>query len=266
MGFAEKYGPWAVVLGASEGLGEAYARGLAGRGLDVVVAARRREPLQRVADSIVADHDADTRAVPLDLAAPGFLDELRAVTDELDVGMVVYNGAASFVGPYLEGASAFDAIIAVNCVGPLVVCQHFGQRLVDRGRGGIVLMGSASGLAGSPHISAYAASKAFDLVLGESLWAEWRDTGVDVMTVIGPAIDTPTYRSSLSDEARASLPTPMDPAVVVEEVLDALGTDPSFCPGEVGKRLALLGSLPRRQQVEAMAKAQTDLAKGRATT
>jgi short-subunit dehydrogenase len=181
----------------------------------------------------------------------------------LDVGVVIYNGAAGYVGPFLNGADAMQSIVAVNCLGPLIVCQHFGQQLVDRGRGGIVLMGSAAGLAGSAYNSAYAASKAFDLVLGESLWAEWRDQGVDVLAVIGPAIDTPTFRSSVSPEARAHMPTPMDPAVVVEEVLGALGGDPSFVPGEaIRKLLSALGSLPRRQQVEAMSAAQAALATG----
>jgi short-subunit dehydrogenase len=266
MGFREKYGPWGVVLGASEGLGEAYARGLAARGLHVVVAARRSEPLQRVADDIATKHGVETRAVALDLAAPDFLDPLRAVTDELEVGLVVYNGAAGYIGSFLDGADSIASIIAVNCTGPLVVCQHYGQKLVDRGRGGVVLMGSAAGLAGSAYNSAYAASKAFDLVLGESLWAEWRDKGVDVISVIGPAIDTPTYRSSLSPESRANMAVPMDPVDVVEQVLAALGTDPSFVPGELGKKLAMLGSLPRRQQVEAMSKAQAELAKGRVSS
>ena len=262
MGFAEKYGPWGVVLGASEGLGEAYARGLASRGLNVVVAARRSEPLQRVADDIATQHGVETRPVALDLAGPHFLDQLRAVTDGLEVGLVVYNGAAGYIGSFLDGSDAISSIVAVNCTGPLLVCDHFGRLLVDRGRGGIVLMGSAAGLAGSAYNSAYAASKAFDLVLGESLWAEWRDKGVDVIAVIGPAIDTPTYRSSLSPEARAKMPTPMEPAVVVEEVFGALGTDPSFVPGELGALLATLGALPRRQQVEAMSRAQAELAKG----
>ncbi|MEY2459761.1 MAG: uncharacterized protein QOG30_1591 [Acidimicrobiaceae bacterium] len=266
MAFAEKYGPWGVVLGASEGLGEAYAHGLAARGLNVVVAARRIEPLQRVADTVAEQHGVETRAVPLDLATADFLDRLRTVTDELEVGLVIYNGAAAYIGAFLEGADTIASIVAVNCTGPLLVCQHFGQPLVDRGRGGIVLMGSAAGLAGSAYNSAYAASKAFDLVLGESLWAEWRDKGVDVLAVIGPAIDTPTYRSSLSSEQRANMPAPMDPAVVVEEVLDALGTDPSFVPGEVGKLLAMLGALPRRQQVEALSSAQAELAKGQASS
>jgi short-subunit dehydrogenase len=266
MGFADKYGPWGVVLGASEGLGEAYAHGLAARGLNVVVAARRREQLQRVADEVAEQHGVQARAVALDLATADFLDLLRAVTDELEVGLVVYNGAAAHVGPFLEGADSIASIVAVNCTGPLVVCQHFGQQLLDRGRGGIVLMGSAAGLAGSAYNSAYAASKAFDLVLGESLWAEWRDQGVDVLAVIGPAIDTPTYRRSLSSEQRANMPAPMDPAVAVEQVLDALGTDPSFVPGEVGEMIAMLGTLPRRQQVEALSKSQAQLAKGRASS
>jgi len=266
MSFSEKYGRWGVVLGASEGLGEAYAHGLAARGLDVVVAARRVEPLRAVADDIAAQHGVQTRAVALDLAAPDFLGMLRATTDDLDVGLVVYNGAAGHVGPFLDADDeAMAAIVAVNCTGPLVVCQHYGARLLERGRGGIVIMGSAAGLAGSAYNGAYAASKAFDLVLGESLWAEWGDKGVDVLSVIGPAIDTPTYRRTLSSESRANLPAPMDPAVVVEQVLEALGGDPSFVPGEIGPLLAALGALPRRQQVEAMSASQVELAKGRAT-
>ena len=266
MTFADRYGPWGVVLGASEGLGEAYAHGLGSRGLNVVVAARRSEPLQHVADDIATQHGVEARAVPLDLAAPDFLDRLRAVTDDVAVGLVVYNGAAGYIGSFLDGADSIASIVAVNCTGPLVVCQHFGQQLLARGRGGIVLMGSAAGLAGSAYNSAYAASKAFDLVLGESLWAEWRDQGVDVMAVIGPAIDTPTFRSSLSLESRARMPAPMDPAVAVEQVLDALGTGPSFVPGELREGLALLGSLPRRQQVEALSNAQAELAKGAASS
>jgi short-subunit dehydrogenase len=263
MGFREKYGPWGVVLGASEGLGEAYARGLADRGLNVVVAARRREPLQHVAHDITAQYGVETRAASLDLASGNFLDALRTVTDDLDVGLVVYNGAAGYVGPFVGGAEAMRSIVAVNCLGPLLVCEHFGRHLLDRGRGGIVIMGSAAGLAGSAYNSAYAASKAFDLVLGESLWGEWRDQGVDVLAVIGPAIDTPTFRKSIPPDALAHMPTPMAPAVVVQEVLDALGGDPSFVPGEsIRELLGALGSLPRRQQVEALSAAQAAFAKG----
>ena len=261
MEFADRYGPWAVVLGASEGLGAAYAEGLAQRGLNVVVAARRAEQLRQVADGIASRHPVEVRPVTLDLAQPDFVETLRTTTDTIDVGIVVYNGASAYVGSMTDqGVDSLRSIIGVNCTGPLLVCEHFGRRLLKRGQGGVVLMGSAAGLAGSAYNSAYAASKAFDIVLGESLWAEWRDRGVDVLAVVGPAIDTPNFRA-LSPETREGMPEPVPPEIVVQEVLDALGTTPSFVPGqEVRDMLAVLGTLPRRQQVEALSAAQAGLA------
>jgi len=134
--------------------------------------------------------------------------------------------------------------------------------MVSAGRGGIVLMSSGAGLAGSAYNAAYAASKAFDLVLGESLWAEWQKRGVDVLSVIGPAIDTPTFRATMPPDAIAAMPPAMAPAAVVEEVLDALGSRPSFVPGEANRQgIEALGSLPRHKQVEAMAAAHAAFAK-----
>ena len=263
MSFAERYGPWAVVLGASEGLGEAFARGVAANGVNVVVVARRREPLERVADEITQRHGVEARPIALDLASPRFLDDLRAVTDELEIGLAVYNAAASYVGEFEDQTlESMRSIVDVNCWGPLAVCEHFGRPMVRAGRGGIVLMSSGAGLAGSAYNAAYAASKAFDLVLGESLWSEWRNRGVDVLSVIGPAIDTPTFRASVPPEAAAAMPPAMAPAAVVEEVLDALGSGPSFVPGESNRQgIGILGSLPRQQQVEAMAAAHAAFSK-----
>ena len=265
MSFAEKYGPWPVVLGASEGLGDAFARGVAARGVNVVVVARRREPLQRVADDIRQRHGVEARAIALDLASSGFRDDLRAVTDDLEVGLAIYNAAASYIGEFEDQTlESMRSIVGVNCWGPLAVCEHFGGRMVRAGRGGIVLMSSGAGLAGSPYNAAYAASKAFDLVLGESLWGEWRSRGVDVLSVIGPAIDTPTFRATMPPEAVAAIPPAMAPAAVVEEVLDALGSGPSFVPGEANRRgIEVLGSLPRQKQVEAFAAALAVFAKHR---
>ena len=263
MSFAERYGPWAVVLGASEGLGEAFAHGIAARGISTVVVARRSEPLQRVADDIRGCHGVEARPMTIDLGSSRFLEDLRAVTDDLEVSLVVYNAAASYVGEFEDQSLAsMRSIVEVNCWGPLSVCEQFGRRMVRAGRGGIVLMSSGAGLAGSPYNAAYAASKAFDLVLGESLWAEWRALGVDVLSVIGPAIDTPTFRASMPPDALAAMPPPMTPAVVVEEVLDALGSAPSFVPGAANRQgIGMLGSLPRKEQVEAMAAAHAAFAK-----
>ncbi|MBV8305784.1 MAG: SDR family NAD(P)-dependent oxidoreductase [Acidimicrobiia bacterium] len=263
MGFAEKYGPWAVVLGASEGLGEAFARAVAGRGINVVVVARRSEPLQGVADDIRGRFGVEARAVALDLGAHGALDDLRVASGDLEVGLAVYNAAASYVGEFEDQTvESMRSIVDVNCWGPLAVCEHFGGAMVRAGRGGIVLMSSGAGLAGSQYNAAYAASKAFDLVLGESLWAEWRSRGVDVLSVIGPAIDTPTFRATMPAAAIAAMPPAMAPADVAEEVLDALGSGPSFVPGEHNREgIGILGTLPRRQQVEAMAAAHAAFAR-----
>src|SRR5947209_446882 len=263
MSFVERYGPWAVVLGASEGLAEAFARGVAARGVNVVGVARRREPLRRVAEDITQGHGVEARSAAIDLGSADFLDELRAVTDDLDVRLAIYNAAASYVGEFEDQSlESMKSIVSVNCWGPLAVCEHFGPPMVRAGRGGIVLMSSGAGLAGAPYNAAYSASKAFDLMLGESLWAEWRAGGVDVLSVIGPAIDTPTFRRSMPPEAVAAMPPAMAPGAVAEEVLDALGSGPSFVPGESNRQgIAILGSLPRQQQVEAMAKAHANFAK-----
>ena len=260
--FFDRYGPWAVVLGASEGLGEAYAHGAARRELNVVVAARRAELCQRVARDIAAQHGVATHAVAVDLAAPNFLAELRAVTDPLEVGLVVYNAAAEYTGPFKsQGVESLQRIIAVNCLGPAVVCEHFGRRMLERKRGGLVLMASAAGLAGPAYNAAYGASKAFDMVLGEALWAEWRDEGVDVLSVIGPAIDTPNFRAAAPQDG--SMPPAIAPTIVVEEAFETLGVTPSFVPGaEVRDRLAMLGALPRQQQVEVMSAAHAGFASG----
>jgi uncharacterized protein len=265
MGFVDSYGPWAVVLGASEGLGEAYATGVAARGANVVVAARRRDLLGHVADDISHAHDVRTRAVTLDLGDPGFLGDLRSATDGLEVGLVVYNATGVYTGEFEDQAlDSMRSMVAINCLGPLVVCEHFGRSMIARGRGGVVLMSSGAGLAGCSYNATYAASKAFDLVLGESLWSEWRHHGVDVMSVIGPAMDTPTYRASMPPEVHAMTPPPIAPELVVEEVLNALGSCPSFVPGQNNRELlAALGALPRIQQVEAMAAAHAGFAKRR---
>lgn len=256
----DRYGPWAVVLGASEGLGEAYAHGIAARGLNVVVAARREALCQRVARDVAARHDVATHAVALDLAATNFLDKLRAVTDSLEVGLVVYNGAAGYTGPFKsQGIESLHRIVAVNCLGPSLVCRHYGSRMLERERGGLVLMASAAGLAGPAYNAAYGASKAFDMVLGEALWAEWRDQGVDVLSVIGPAIDTPNFRAAAPQDG--SMPPAIAPDTVVHVALENLGTTPSFVPGaEIRERLTMLGTLPRRQQVEVMSAAHAGFA------
>jgi len=252
--FPGRYGPWAVVLGASEGLGEAFARDAARRGLHVVVAARRAGPVESVAASLRADFGVDARAVVLDLASPDFLAALRPVTDDVDVGLVVFNGAGSFVGPFLdEGRDHAAQQVAINVEAPIACCDHFGRSMVERGRGGIVLMGSGAGVAGTAGLAVYSATKAFMLVLAQALHGEWRPRGVDVLGVVGPAIDTPTFRRSFEHDPD-QLPHPaLSPDEAAVEILDSLGAEMEIMPGAANHDgYRLLSAMSRIDQAQTL--------------
>jgi short-subunit dehydrogenase len=250
MRFDHRYGPWAVVLGASEGLGEAYADELAGRGVNVVVAARRSALLHDVADRLHHSHGVDTRAAVVDLAADNLMATLRAMTDDLDVGLVIYNATGHFIGPFLDEPldHALEQV-AINVRGLIAVCQHFARPMLARGRGGLVLMGSGAGVAGTAGLAIYSATKAFGLTLAQALHLEWRDQGVDVLGVVAPAMDTPSFRRQF-DHDPVSLPQPpLAPAQVAREVLDALGEEMEMMPGPANRQgYTLLSALPRIEQ------------------
>jgi uncharacterized protein len=252
--FRERYGPWALVAGASAGLGEAFARALAARGLRLVLVARRSGPLEALAAELRARPGVEVRTAALDLARPDVADEAERTVHGLEVGLLVYNAAHSVIGPFLDHRLEEQLrVIDVNCRGPLALAHRLGAQMARRGRGGIVLMTSLAGSQGGPLIASYAASKAFNLVLAEGLWAELGLRGVDVLACRAGATDTPGYASS---RPKATVPL-QDPVRVVEETLQALGRGPSLVPGGLNAFSAfLLGRLlPRRSAVRIMGRA-----------
>ncbi len=230
--FREKYGRVAVVAGASEGLGAAFGEALAARGLDLVLLARRAVALNALAAKLIEAHSVHVRTVACDLADAEFVDKLLAVTRDLDVGLAVYNAGASFTGPFLDGLLA-DAlrVVDVNVRGPIRFVHALGPALCARGRGGVLLMSSMAGFQGAPQLATYAASKAFNVVFGESLWGELRGNGVDVVTACAGAIRTASYAKAAAVEA----PGMLDPSVVAELALKALGHGPTAILGGVNK-------------------------------
>jgi short-subunit dehydrogenase len=254
MEFRRRYGKWALVAGASEGLGAEFARQLAARGLHIVLVARRAELLAQLADEIRAT-GVEVITVALDLGAPDLEQRLRSATRDLEVGLVVYNAAYSLIGAFLEqDLEEKLRVLDVNCRGPLVAAHTFGVPMAARGRGGIVLMSSLAGMQGSPHLSTYAASKAFNLVLGEGLWEELGKRGVDVLTCRAGATRTPNYVASKPRSAGAPV---MEPAAVAAEAIAALGRrKPSMIPGFANRAAALfMGLLPRRAAIRMMGNA-----------
>ncbi|MEJ7733137.1 MAG: SDR family NAD(P)-dependent oxidoreductase [Polyangiaceae bacterium] len=257
-GLRERYGRWAVIAGASEGLGAAFARLLAGRGCDLLLLARRAEVMSSLADEIRAAHGVEVRTLPIDLGDAGLGTALDEAIRGLEVGVAVYNAAYSFVGPLLDRPLA-DAlrVVDVNCRGPLTFIHSVAPQMVARRRGALVLMSSLAGFQGGPSLATYAASKAFNIVLGESLWAELRPSGVDVVVSAAGAIRTPGYLRA----ARKQAPGLLDPEVVAARTLDALGRGPLVVPGHVNQiaRFVLGRLLPRASAVRTMARSTRDL-------
>jgi short-subunit dehydrogenase len=229
-GFRERFGPWAVVAGASEGLGAAFARALATRGLKLLLAARRSEPLHQLASELVAAHGVEVRPMALDLADDASVLRLAAAGNELGAGLLVYNAAFAPVGPFLDVSMADHLrVIAVNCRAPAVLSHVIGGEMARRGRGGIVLMSSLAGFQGSPQIAHYAATKAYNIVLGEGLWEELRHHGVAVLVCCAGATRTPGYEADPAPP-RLLAPPVVEPQVVVEHALRSLGSGPSTIP------------------------------------
>jgi len=264
--FSERYGPWALVAGASDGVGAAFAHAVAERGCNVVLLARRHAVLDEVAAGIRSDTGVDTRVVAVDLATPEAMAQVVDGTDGLEVGMLMYNaGADARYEPFLD-APVGDAVAMVhrNCVVPLEMAHHFGQPMVTRGRGGIILVSSGAGMVGAPNMVAYGATKAFDIVMGEALWGELEGAGVDVLSLVLGATDTPAFRQMLvkrgvlsSEEADI----PFDVTTTDEVVADALehlGDGPTWFVGESTRNgIPMLMAMPRNDAVRVMREAAT---------
>jgi uncharacterized protein len=257
--FRERYGAWALVAGASVGLGEAFARKLAGRGLNLLLIARREEPLVALAHDLRTAHKVEVKTLATDLARPDLGTLVRDLSAGLEVGLLVYNAAHSVIGPFLDHTvDEHLKVIDVNCRGPLLLCHLLGAAMASRGRGGIVLMTSTAGSQGGPWISTYAASKAFNLVLAEGLWDELGERGVDVVACRAGATATPGYAASRPRPSRVPL---LSPDFVAERTLAALERGPSVVPGLFYRWSAFLMNrlMPRRMAIRIMGKATRKL-------
>ncbi|GAA4481823.1 SDR family NAD(P)-dependent oxidoreductase [Rhodococcus olei] len=209
-----QYGPWAVIAGGSEGVGSAFADELAAAGVNLVLIARKPGPLEETAAK-VRSHGVEVRTLSLDLLVEDALAQIRAVTDDIEVGLLIFNaGANSYGHEFVTGdLDGFRGVIDLNITRQLELSHHFGGLMKDRGRGGIVLLGSLAGYMGSEHQSIYAASKAFSRVFAESLWLELEPYGVHVVELVLGVTRTPAMiRAGLNFDV---------PGMIVQEPEDA---------------------------------------------
>ncbi|MCA9901477.1 MAG: SDR family NAD(P)-dependent oxidoreductase [Ardenticatenaceae bacterium] len=233
--FVQKYGPWAIVTGAAraEGLGFGFARQLAGRHINLVLVDILSDELEARAQELRERYLVNVKPVMLDLGRADFLPELTAVTDELEIGLLVCNHMFTPV----ETPTILDmdldthhAMLNINARAYTTLVHTYGRKMVAQRHGGILLVSSQAGMHGTPYTGAYSANKAFQLMLGESLWYELRQSNVDVL-VLTPGL-TRTQGTALDGYPPFML---MDVEPVVREALAGLGRQHQVIPGPVNK-------------------------------
>jgi short-subunit dehydrogenase len=250
--FRSRYGPAALVVGGSDGIGAAFAAALAARGLHLTLVARRGAALEAQAAALRAAHGVEVATLQADAATDEGLALILERARSLDLGLIVCNAALSPIGPFLEvPLEVHQRLLSLNCRAMTVLSHGLGQRLVGRGRGGLVLLTSMAGLQGSAQVATYAASKAWVRVLAEGLWAEWRPQGVDVIGCVAGRVRTPTYERSHAASPGLLAPPVLEPDEVVRATLAALGRRPTVTPGRLNRLAAFVVErlLPRRLAV-----------------
>ncbi len=235
----ERYPGWALVTGASSGLGTHFAEQLAAAGFPLILTARREDRLRELADRL----DTDVQVVPLDLTAPDACDRLGEAARGRDVSMLVANAGFGFSGRLEQQPAALsENMVRLNCIAPTLLCHTFLPQMRERGNGAVVIVSSVAGFQPTPFFAVYGATKAFDLMLGEALWVECRGTGVDVVTLCPGSTRTEFAKNAhmLEDEAG------MAPGPVVAAALRGLGRGPTVVTGLANRFAAALHRmLPR---------------------
>ena len=242
----DTFGPWAIVTGASSGMGKEFARQLAASGLHLILVARRLTTLEEVGRSLATEFGVQYRAVGLDLTTDDFLEQMEEATHDLDIGLVISNAGVFLTGDFLTmDHQAWQQSLRLNVKAHLDVTHHFGPHLAQRRRGGLLLVASTGGLQGIPFNAEYAAAKAYVLSLGEALHVEFQKVGVHVTVLLPGATDTPMLAASGIDPADLpGIMKPMSPQQCVAEGLAALSANrATHIAGRLNRIMA--ASMPR---------------------
>jgi short-subunit dehydrogenase len=248
--FASRYGPWAAVLGAAQGIGLAFVHEIARRGVNVLAVDVREDLLGEATRAVATEAPSvHVRGLVLDLAAADVAERLGAI--DVPLGLVVHTAMLALVGPFLdEKLERHERALHVGCRSALAASHVLGQRLVAQRRGGLILTSSGAGIQGTGWVAGYSAAKAYDLALAEALWWEWKPHGVDVLALCPGSTATP---GMLGNAPRLDAAAMAKPDEVAREALDTLGRGPVCIPGEDNRRVrAALDQLPRQKLVEVM--------------
>jgi uncharacterized protein len=217
-----RFGPWAIVTGSSSGIGREFARQLAASGINVVLVARRTHLLEELGRELATEYGVQTRVVGVDLTAAGFMDLIVDATADLDVGLLISNAGEPLPGAFLDlSLERLERQVRLDVSAPIQLIHHYGRRIADRGRGGVLLVSAMGAGRGLPFVSASAAGRSFILSLGESLHVEFAAWGVNTSTLITGPTNTRVIGMMGLDPARMPL-KPQSPESTAAEALAAL--------------------------------------------
>jgi short-subunit dehydrogenase len=247
MALRDRYGPWTIVAGASEGVGRSFALQLAEQGLNLVLIALHG-PLDEVAEE-ARRHGGEVVTARIDLSRPDAFDRIAEAADEREVGLYVsVAGGDSNAARYLDhDIEAWVGLAHVNMITTMRACHYFGRRMRARGKGGLLLVNSGGCYGGGSFLVTYNASKAFLLNFAEGLWAELRGHGVDVLSINLNVTDTPNLRRIVAKTGMplpAEMASPDEVAAVALERLPhgpvhnwgAADDEPGFAPCSAAER------------------------------
>jgi short-subunit dehydrogenase len=240
--FEERYGRWAVVAGASEGVGREIARLVAAKGVPCVLLARREAPLRALADEIRRESGVDCVAASVDLAAPDALDRILSAVGSREVGLYIANAGADPNGAHFldRKIETWDTLLRLNVTTTMHACHHFGGLMRERRRGGLLLVGSGAAFGGASKVAVYSGAKAFGLRFGESLWSELRPYGVDVLSLVLAATDTPALRRLLEEKGQSVPSWLASPTRIAEVGLERLPHGPVYSWGPLARLRAAI--------------------------
>lgn len=257
--FPERFGGAALVTGASAGLGEAFARALAARGMDLVVVARRAERLEKLAKELGPKHGVRVESVGLDLAEPGATAKLakRVSGLGLEVGLLIASAGYGTHGDFVDQDPDTEArMVDLNCRAVVEQCHQFLPAMAARGKGGAILFASIAAYQPCPYWATYGATKAFILMLGEALWAELSPRGVEILA-LSPGYTTTEFQAV----AKSSVVGPKaTPEAVAEHALRALGRKPSTVHGKVNWLMVSSARMSTRRTSARMSAAVSSMA------
>jgi len=231
LGLHARYGGYALVTGAARGIGRAFAAYLAADGFDLLLVDLEVDETKALAKELHAKHGIDARPIICDLTDPDLATKAQDWAESYEVGLLVNNAGIGQLDPFFDiPLDAHVATLDLNCRATLILTHVVGKAMASRGRGGIIIVSSASGLSGSPYFCHYAATKGYGLNLAVGLWSELRESGVDALALCPGMTDTKPVQDQGLGENLPFFIGLTGPEPVALGALRALGKQPVVVP------------------------------------